>query len=237
MSDDHAAAGDDVPRRRCPYRWLGHATVLLPGPPAVAVDPWRWRLDAVADLVLVTSGHVDHCSEDDIAAARREGATIVAPPGIAERLRATFGDDVATLHAGETCMFAGAAVSALPAEGPTRDGVASGFLPRGAGLTYLVESGETRVLFLGDSVVLPEHHGLAPELAFVAVGGMVTSSPEEAAASAGALDAGVVVPVHWGDLEARHAAAQRFVELCAAAGVAAATPTPGGSAHGGPDQG
>ena len=225
------------PRRRSAFRWLGHATVFLPGTPSVAIDPWRWRLADVADLVLVTNAHVDHCSEDDIAAARRGAAPIIAPSAVAKRLRTTFGEAVIALDAGQTHVHAGVSVLALPAEGPTRDGSPSGFLPRGAGLAYCVETLGGRYLVLGDSVVLPEHEGHTPDVAFVAVGGLVTATPEEAAETASQLGAGLVVPVHWGDLEARFGAARRFVELCAERGIATELAAPQGSARGASDQG
>ena len=155
---------------------------------------------------------------------------VVCPDPVADRLRATFGAAVVAMRAGETREFGAVRVTALPAEGPERDGRPSGFLPRGAGLAYLVESDGGRFLFLGDSAVLPEHEGHAPDVAFVAVGGMVTCTPEEAVEAVGTLGAGVLVPVHWGDLEARHAAATRFVEACAERGVAAEPPLGGGSA-------
>lgn len=222
MSEPRAAAGEHA----LPCRWLGHGTVLLDGPPAVAVDPWRWRLDAVADLALVTHGHVDHCSEDDLAAALRSGAPLGAPARLVSRLERTFPDRVVGLREGDETELAGARVLALPAEGPRRGGKPSGFHARGDGLAFLVETASVRALALGDSVVLPDHEGLAPDVAFVAVGGLITATPEEAADGAVRLGAGVVVPVHWGDLEARHGAAQRFVALCTERGVNAAVPTP-----------
>ena len=51
-------------------RWLGHAAVLLEGPPAVYVDPWRlegWKSLPAAALVLVTHAHFDHCSPESVA--------------------------------------------------------------------------------------------------------------------------------------------------------------------------
>jgi L-ascorbate metabolism protein UlaG (beta-lactamase superfamily) len=212
-----------------PYRWLGHATVLLGGPPTLAVDPWRWRLEAVADAALVTHAHADHCSEDDLADALRDGATVGAPAHLADRLERTFPGRVLALSEGVETDLGGARVLALPSEGPRRGGRASGFHPRGAGLAYLVETPAVRALLLGDSAVLPEHEDLAPHVAFVAVGGLVTMTPEEAAEGAERLGADVVVPVHWGDLEARHLAARRFVELCHERGVPATVAAPAGN--------
>ncbi len=201
-----------------PYRWLGHATVLLPGPPAVAVDPWRWRLEERADVVLVTHGHADHCSEDDVEAASHAQTAIVAPTCVAERLRAAFGPRVRCVREGDELTLGACRVRVLPAQGPAR---AAGFHPRGRGVSYLVELAGRRHLFLGDSDALAEHDGLAPDVLFVAVGGLATTTPEEAALAAARIRPSLAVPVHWGDLNGRFDLAVRFATLCASAGVRA----------------
>ncbi len=204
------------------FRFGGHATVLVPGSPAVVVDPWRYRLGVRADVALVTHGHADHCSEDDLAGATTGLAPIVAPRALAGRLECVFGDRVVAMTEGEERTWGGATVRALPAEGPSRDGRACGFHPRGTGLAYLVHVRSARHLFLGDSAALPEHEGHAVDVAYFAVGGLVTMTPEEAAESASRVAARLSIPVHWGDLMARYASAERFIELCAALGLTAA---------------
>ena len=208
---------------------MGHASVLLDGPPSIAVDPWRWRFEGVADGALVTCAHVDHCSEDDLACALRGDAPIGAPADLAARLERTFPGRVVSLAEGDDEHFVGARIVALPSQGPTREGRSSGFLPRGAGLAYFIETRTARALLLGDSVVLPEHEGWEPDVAFVAVGGLVTATPEETAESVLRLGAGIVVPVHWGDLEARHDSAARFVQRCREQGVVATSDRPAGN--------
>jgi L-ascorbate metabolism protein UlaG (beta-lactamase superfamily) len=199
---------------------LGHATVLLEGRAGrVAVDPWRWRdEDLKADLVLVTHAHADHCSEDDVALASRETTVVAGPASVAERLRAAFGDRFRLVAEGDEFRAAGAVVRVLAAEGPPR---AAGFHRRGEGVSYLVAVDGTTYLHLGDSAALEEHAGLAPDVAFLAVGGLAVMDPEEAALAAAAIRPGLALPVHWGDLNGRFDLAARFATLCAARGVRA----------------
>jgi L-ascorbate metabolism protein UlaG (beta-lactamase superfamily) len=200
------------------FRTLGHGTVVVDGPPRLAVDPWRWREPGVVRVVLLTDGAIDHCSEEDILAAGGGDAAVICPAALVARLSRSFPGRVAGLREGDTWTADGAVVRALPARAVARAG---GFLRRGEGLTYLVECAGARWLFLGASDALPEHEGLAPDAAFFAVGDFTTPTPGESADAAARVRPGLAVPTHWGDLAARFDAARRFASLCEPLGVRA----------------
>ena len=61
------------------------------------------------------------------------------------------------------------------------------------------------------------------DVAFLPISGMTVMDEEAAADAAARLQPGLAVPIHWGDLHGRYPIARRFVELCAARGVRAAT--------------
>ncbi|NIV29087.1 MAG: MBL fold metallo-hydrolase, partial [Anaerolineae bacterium] len=48
--------------------WLGHDSFRLDGPVVIYFDPWKLSgRPPVADLVLVSHEHHDHCSPEDVA--------------------------------------------------------------------------------------------------------------------------------------------------------------------------
>ncbi len=185
----------------------------------MAVDPWRWR-DGAATVVLLTDARIDSGCAADVLAAAGESGTALVPESAAARWRPHLGRRLVALAEGESWESSGILVHALAHAGPERY---RGFHPRGEGRSYLVESGGEKLLFLGASDALPEHEDLAPAVAFFSVGGFTSMTPDEAAAAASRVRPELALPLGWGDLCGRFASARRFVQLCEASGIRAAT--------------
>ena len=68
--------------------WIGHSGFRLrAGRETVYIDPYRVAPDAPkADLILVTHGHYDHFSPQDIERLSHERTWLVAPAAVAERV-------------------------------------------------------------------------------------------------------------------------------------------------------
>jgi len=68
--------------------WLGHASFRIQdGAAEIYVDPWKVSAASPkATVILITHGHYDHFSPDDIGRIAQPATIFVAPPDVAARL-------------------------------------------------------------------------------------------------------------------------------------------------------
>jgi len=69
--------------------WIGHASFRIEdGAAQIYIDPWKLRAGSPkATVVLVTHGHSDHYSPDDIALIDQPGTVFVAPADVAAKMK------------------------------------------------------------------------------------------------------------------------------------------------------
>ncbi|MBW2260405.1 MAG: MBL fold metallo-hydrolase [Deltaproteobacteria bacterium] len=194
--------------------WLGHASFRIDAEGAVVyIDPWKIAGGPRADLVLVTHEHFDHCSPEDVEKVAGEGTVIVATEPCRPVLEGV-GAELRTVAPGDAIEVGGVKVRAVAAYNTEPD--RQGFHPRDPQIPrvgYVVEVDGASVYHTGDTDVIPEMEGIAPDIALVPVGGTYTMSAEQAAEAARLMGAAAVVPMHWGDIVGERQDAERFAEL------------------------
>ncbi len=192
--------------------WLGHDTFRIDGPPVVYVDPYQLgdKLP-LADVILITHDHFDHLSPADVAKILKPGTVVVAPKEVEGKLSVP----VTVIAVGETKTVAGITVKAVPAYNtnktfhPKKDGKV-GFVFTVGGVTYY---------HAGDTDVIPEMTGLAPDVALLPVSGTYVMTADEAAKAARQIKPKVAVPMHYGAIVGSDADAKRFAKLLEGSGV------------------
>jgi L-ascorbate metabolism protein UlaG (beta-lactamase superfamily) len=201
--------------------FLGHATVLvelgglriLTDPILVdrllfltrVVRPLDPALFAAVDLVLLSHLHMDHFDRLSLARLDSEPELVVGPGGrdLARRWGWTR---VTELAPGQSHRVGDVTVTALPAAHP---GSRPPFGPRGTAVGYLLESGEARLYFAGDTDLFPEMETMIPgelDVALLPIGGWGPRlgsghlDPPRAVEATARLRPRFAVPIHWGTL-------------------------------------
>jgi L-ascorbate metabolism protein UlaG (beta-lactamase superfamily) len=166
------------------------------------VDPYSRLADyetlPKADVILITHSHGDHFDQKAIAAARKEGTTVVLTEKAAEEM-----PGATVMKNGETRTVAGVRIEAVPAynvahKRPTGEP----FHLRGEGNGYVLTFGATRVYVAGDTEDIPEMKELKGiAVAFLPMNLPYTMSPEMAAHAAKAFRPKMLYPYHYGETD------------------------------------
>jgi L-ascorbate metabolism protein UlaG (beta-lactamase superfamily) len=193
--------------------WLGHSGFRIrAGRASIYVDPYRAPDGPPADAILVTHGHYDHFSPQDLERLSGPETTVVAPAPVAERLAG----QVRSIAPGETLELGRVDVRAIAAYNTSkRDPAGQPFHPREAGwVGYELRIGGERLYHSGDTDVIPEMDEVAGcDVALLAVSGTYVMTPGEAAEAARRIQPRVAVPMHWGEDIGTRADAESFASL------------------------
>ena len=203
----------DMVARKGSITWLGHAGFCFEASGTrVYIDPYRAPEGKRADLVLVTHGHFDHFSPDDLEQLCGEGTQVVAPATVTEQLKGP----ALTIAPGETLEFAALDVTAVAAYNTNKlDSDGKPFHPREAGwVGYVIRVGGLKIYHSGDTDVVPEMDQAAgADIALLPVSGTYVMTAVEAAEAARRISPRIAVPMHWGTIIGTREDAERFAEL------------------------
>ena len=182
--------------------WLGHAAFRITvGRAFVYIDPYRVPDGSPpADLILITHGHYDHFSPQDVERLTKKDTWLVGPAAVAERVSG----QVHRIGPGETIddeLVRGVHVRAVAAYNTSkRDPEGNVFHPREAGwVGYELNVRGERLYHSGDTDVIPEMDSVTGvDVALLPVSGVYVMTAQEAAEAARRIQPRVAVPMHWG---------------------------------------
>ena len=199
--------------------WLGHSGFRITvGRAVVYIDPYRVPEDSPpADLILITHGHYDHFSPQDVDRLSQRDTWLIGPPAVAERVSGR----VHSIVPGESLdeeLVRGVHVTGVAAYNTSKlDGEGRPFHPRDAGwLGYVLNVRGERLYHSGDTDVIPEMDSVAGvDVALLPVSGTYVMTAQEAAEAARRIQPRVAVPMHWGEHLGTEEDARTFAERAA----------------------
>jgi len=207
-------------------KWLGHSGFLIKNSQIIYIDPFNIKDGLpMADIILLTHSHYDHCSYADLKKIVKEGTKIVAPADCQSKItKFDVPIKIELIEPGGELDLGGVKVYALPAYNIDKH-----FHPQDEyWMGYVVKIGDFVVYHSGDTDIIPEMQKLTgykhPGKEFVAllpVGGRFTMSAEEAAEAAKIIKPTLAIPMHWGAIVGTQEDAQEFCDLCKENGIRA----------------
>jgi L-ascorbate metabolism protein UlaG (beta-lactamase superfamily) len=181
---------------------LFHGSVMLEfGGKIIHIDPWSqadYSGIPQADLILITHTHADHMDPTMLKMLRKESTTVVAPPAVTDTLNGCCGD-IETISNGEKKTFLEIEIEAIPMYNLVQgSGPGKPFHHKGIGNGYVLNFGDTRVYFSGDTECVPEIKALKNiSIAFLAMNPPRTMPPAEAAACVQAFRPKIAYAYHY----------------------------------------
>ena len=181
------------------YRWDGDDVTVY-------IDPWGVPEGAPeADAIFITHAHDDHFQPEEIQLLQGENTQIVAPRDIADELSG----NVQPVAPGDTVEAAGVKAQAVPAYNIAEERLE--MHPKDNGwVGYVLQLGDASYYHAGDTDHLTELETIAPQVAFVPIGGTFTMDASEAAGLIRAMSPQLAVPMHYGFIVGTPADAERF---------------------------
>jgi L-ascorbate metabolism protein UlaG (beta-lactamase superfamily) len=191
--------------------WLGHDSFRLEGPSVIYFDPWKLSGELpIADLVLVSHEHHDHCSPEDVARISGPDTVVVAAAKAAERL-----PGAKAVRPGDRLTVAGVGLEAVRAYNISKfrsPGVPF-HPPEAEHVGFVVTVDGARIYHTGDSDHIPEMAEIECDVALLPVSGRYVMTVEEAVEAARTLNPQIVVPMHYGSGIGTADDGQRLAEL------------------------
>jgi len=201
--------------------YLGHDGFLISNGKKIIIDPYQIS-DKIgkADILLITHGHYDHCSIEDVKKVVQNGTVVVCPADCQSKILGV-GDvqlDIQVVEVGDVIDLGGIKIECISAYNKNKD-----YHPKSEGwLGYVIKIGNVIIYHAGDSDFIPEMQKLSGYgkhgntfVALLPVSGKFVMDAEEAAEAASILNPSLAVPMHYGaGVAGTIEDALRFVELC-----------------------
>ncbi|MBN1133914.1 MAG: MBL fold metallo-hydrolase [Methanosarcinaceae archaeon] len=193
--------------------WLGHSGFMIEGEgKTIYIDPYvlpdNIGFEDMADIILITHEHYDHCNPEAIRKLRKEDTTTLIP----ENCSLKFRGDARNVMEGDV-LTGGLAIKDMDIEVVPAYNINKPNHPKGFGVGYIIKVEGIRIYHAGDTDFIPEMKEINVDVALLPIGGNYTMDESEAAEAAAVIAPKVVIPMHYNYLETTRADAGKFKKM------------------------
>jgi len=180
---------------------IEHATTVLEwGVITIYIDPIggaeAFEGQKQPDLILITDVHGDHLSVETLKALNTSKAKIIVPVAVADKIPEEFTPQLDILDNGQSKERYGINVEAIPMYNLRQEALK--FHEKGRGNGYVLNMGEERIYFSGDTEDIPEMRALKNiDKAFICMNLPYTMTEESAADAVLEFKPKQVYPYHY----------------------------------------
>lgn len=180
---------------------IEHATTILEwNDTTIYIDPVggaeAFEGQKKPDLILITDVHIDHLSVETLQALNTSNAKIIVPKAVADKIPEEFTPQLDILDNGQSKERYGITVEAVPMYNLREEALK--FHEKGRGNGYVLNMGNKRLYFSGDTEDIPEMRALKNiDKAFICMNLPYTMTEESAADAVLEFKPKQVYPYHY----------------------------------------
>ena len=185
------------------------AVLIDPGDEAFRIEMKLKELNLNPVAILLTHGHYDHFSEEDIKKIKNDDTIIVAPMDLYNRIiEDGFQEkNVIGVEPNNTYEADGIKFDTIPSYNVDKP-----FHPKeNKWVGYIVNIKGERYYIAGDTDINEDDKKVKCDIAFVPVGGTYTMTHKEAAKLVNTIQPKIAVPIHYGSIAGTKEDAKKFV--------------------------
>ncbi len=185
--------------------WLGHDTFKVTGEKTIYTDPYQIKKKDIADIILITHDHFDHCVPEDVKMVQGEKTIIVTTADCAKKLTG----NIKIVKVGDKINVDGIEIEAVPSYNTNKD-----FHKKETGwVGFIFTVNGQRIYLAGDTDYIPEMKTFKNiDIALLPVSGTYVMTASEAVQAALDIKPKVAIPMHFGAIVGSKNDAEIFAE-------------------------